>query len=151
MMMHALRRTIGDDAFFGTLRQWQREHRYGNSSRPRFEALAKKISARPARTGFFDAWAHGTTAPQDQYLYPGSLGAVAPGANGHPRYTEVLERPPARSRVDRLRAGLRHGCEGVLAPDRRGAITDVDAAGEAGFVTLGPGAGTSARCRRRRS
>ncbi|WP_331770233.1 M20/M25/M40 family metallo-hydrolase (plasmid) [Embleya sp. NBC_00888] len=58
---------------------------------------------------------------------------------------------PARSRVERLRAGLRHGCEGVLALDCRGALADVDAAGEAGFVILGPGAGTSARCRRRRS
>ncbi|MET7302123.1 M1 family metallopeptidase [Embleya sp. NPDC005575] len=78
MMMHALRRTIGDAAFFGTLRQWQREHRYGNASWPQFEALAKKVSARPDLSAFFDAWVHGTTVPEDKYLYPGSLGALAP-------------------------------------------------------------------------
>ncbi|WP_371628169.1 hypothetical protein OG892_00765 [Streptomyces sp. NBC_00341] len=76
MMMHALRRTIGDAAFFGTLRQWQKEHRYGNATWPQFEALAKKISGGPDLTGFFDAWAHGTTVPERKYLYPGSLGRL---------------------------------------------------------------------------
>ncbi|WP_328868242.1 M1 family metallopeptidase [Streptomyces sp. NBC_00304] len=76
MMMHALRRTIGDAAFFGTLRQWQKEHRYGNATWPQFEALAKKIPGRPDLTGFFDAWAHGTTVPERKYLYPGSLGRL---------------------------------------------------------------------------
>ncbi|MEU0934939.1 M1 family metallopeptidase [Embleya sp. NPDC005971] len=85
MMMHALRRTVGDDAFFGTLRQWQQEHRYGNASWPQFEALAKKVSGRPDLTGFFDAWAHGTTVPQDEYLYPGSLGPLAPTPERNPR------------------------------------------------------------------
>ncbi|WP_020548206.1 M1 family metallopeptidase [Embleya scabrispora] len=78
MMMHALRRTIGDDAFFGTLRQWQQEHRYGNASWPQFEELTRKVSARPDLTGFFDAWVRGTTVPEDKYLYPGSLGSIAP-------------------------------------------------------------------------
>ncbi|MYW04295.1 M1 family metallopeptidase [Streptomyces sp. SID3343] len=74
MMLHALRRTVGDTAFFATLRRWQEEHRYGNASWPQFEALAKKVSARPDLNGFFEAWVHGTTVPEHKYLYPGSLG-----------------------------------------------------------------------------
>lgn len=81
MMMHALRRTVGDDAFFGTLRRWQREHRYGNASWPQFEALAAKVSGKDL-TGFFGAWAHGTAVPEDEYLFPGSLGSLAPASGG---------------------------------------------------------------------
>ncbi|MEU2282476.1 M1 family metallopeptidase [Streptomyces sp. NPDC013178] len=77
MMLHALRRTVGDTAFFGTLKRWQREHRYGNASWPQFEALAQQVSGKNL-TGFFGAWAHGTTVPAKQYLYPGPLGALAP-------------------------------------------------------------------------
>ncbi|MFJ9697845.1 M1 family metallopeptidase [Kitasatospora sp. NPDC101183] len=72
LMMHALRRTVGDEAFFGTLRRWTAEHAYGNASFPQFEALAAKVSGRDLK-GFFDAWAHGTTVPAKEYLYPGSL------------------------------------------------------------------------------
>ncbi|MFF4753705.1 M1 family metallopeptidase [Streptomyces sp. NPDC002514] len=77
MMLHALRRMVGDDAFFGTLKRWQRDHRYGNASWPQFEALAEKVSGKDL-TGFFAAWVHGTTAPEKPYLFPGSLGALAP-------------------------------------------------------------------------
>ncbi|MCX4967568.1 M1 family metallopeptidase [Streptomyces sp. NBC_00654] len=77
LMLHALRRTVGDAAFFGTLRRWQKEHRYGNASWPQFEALAKKVSPQRDLTGFFDAWVHGTVIPERKYLYPTSLGAVA--------------------------------------------------------------------------
>ncbi|MFJ8787937.1 M1 family metallopeptidase [Streptomyces sp. NPDC102462] len=79
MMLHALRRTVGDPAFFGTLKRWQRDHRYGNASWPQFEALAEEVSGKDL-TGFFAAWAHGTTAPQKKYLFPGSLGSLAPAA-----------------------------------------------------------------------
>ncbi|EGG48100.1 M1 family metallopeptidase [Streptomyces griseoaurantiacus] len=80
MMLHALRRTVGDDAFFGTLKRWQRDHRYGNASWPQFEALAQKVSGKDL-TGFFHAWAHGTTAPPKEYLFPGSLGSLDPSAD----------------------------------------------------------------------
>ncbi|MFC4502403.1 MULTISPECIES: M1 family metallopeptidase [Streptomyces] len=79
MMLHALRRTVGDAAFFGTLQRWQREHRYGNASWPQFEALMGKVSGKNL-TGFFDAWAHGTTVPERKYLYPGSLESLDPAA-----------------------------------------------------------------------
>jgi aminopeptidase N len=77
MMLHALRRTVGDPAFFATLRRWQRDHRYGNASWPQFETLAEEISGNDLN-GFFAAWAHGTTAPPKEYLFPGLLAALAP-------------------------------------------------------------------------
>ncbi|MFD7640694.1 M1 family metallopeptidase [Kitasatospora sp. NPDC059795] len=69
LMLHALRRTVGDDAFFTTLRRWTAEHAYGNASFPQFEALAAKVSGQDL-TPFFTAWAHSTTRPADQYLFP---------------------------------------------------------------------------------
>ncbi|MGW3433077.1 M1 family metallopeptidase [Streptomyces melanosporofaciens] len=79
MMLHALRRTVGDTAFFGTLKRWQRDHRYGNASWPQFEALMGNVSGKDL-TGFFGAWAHGTTVPEKKYLFPGSLGSLDPAA-----------------------------------------------------------------------
>ncbi|MEU0807564.1 M1 family metallopeptidase [Streptomyces sp. NPDC005970] len=77
MMLHALRRTVGDRAFFGTLKRWQRDHRYSNASWPQFEALVEEVSGEDL-TGFFRAWAHGTTTPARKYLFPGSLGSLDP-------------------------------------------------------------------------
>ncbi|MFD9793478.1 M1 family metallopeptidase [Streptomyces sp. NPDC059070] len=75
LMLHALRRTVGDDAFFSTLGRWTGEHAYGNASFPQFEALAGRVSGKDLK-GFFDAWVHGTTLPAQRYLHPGSLAAA---------------------------------------------------------------------------
>ena len=72
MALHALRRTIGDDAFFEVLKTWPALHRDGNATWPEFEAYVAKIGGKDLR-GFFDAWFRGTTQPADQYLWPGSL------------------------------------------------------------------------------
>lgn len=72
LMLHALRRTVGDDVFFRTLRDWLHIHRYANASWPEFERLAGKESGTDL-TRFFQAWAHSTSVPADQYLYPRSL------------------------------------------------------------------------------
>ncbi|PRY21301.1 M1 family metallopeptidase [Pseudosporangium ferrugineum] len=77
MMLHALRRMVGDDAFFGTLKRWQRDHRDGNASFPDFEKLAAQVSGKNL-TGFFAEWAHSTTEPSDANLRPGSLAGVQP-------------------------------------------------------------------------
>ncbi|MEV6228553.1 M1 family metallopeptidase [Saccharopolyspora shandongensis] len=69
LMVHALRRSIGDEAFFGTLQQWQTRYAGGNASWPKFEELAKEVSGKDL-DGFFEAWAHSTTIPPEQYLYP---------------------------------------------------------------------------------
>ncbi|HEX5497717.1 MAG TPA: M1 family aminopeptidase, partial [Thermomicrobiales bacterium] len=55
LTLHALRLTIGDDAFFRLLRTWTAEHRYGNASIAEFIALAEQVSGRDLDT-FFAAW-----------------------------------------------------------------------------------------------
>jgi aminopeptidase N len=75
LMLHALRRTVGDATFFTLLRDWLRVHEYGNASWLDFETFAARTSGRDL-TGFFQAWAHSSTIPADRYLYPGSLGAA---------------------------------------------------------------------------
>ncbi|MFF8915580.1 M1 family metallopeptidase [Streptomyces sp. NPDC015032] len=76
MMLHALRRTVGDDAFFATLKAWTHDHAYSNASFRQFEALAAKVSGKDLK-GFFGAWVDSTVIPPAKYLYPGSLGAPA--------------------------------------------------------------------------
>ncbi|MHA6757855.1 M1 family metallopeptidase [Streptacidiphilus sp. PAMC 29251] len=72
LMLQALRATVGDDLFFTTLRTWTATYKYANASWPDFERLAQQVSGKDL-TGFFQAWAHSTTIPPDQYLYPGAL------------------------------------------------------------------------------
>lgn len=69
LMMHALRRAVGDDKYFGTVRAWLHAHRYGNASWPEFETFIQQHTGQDL-TGFFAAWAHGTTVPAEQYLFP---------------------------------------------------------------------------------
>ncbi|MFG1752901.1 M1 family metallopeptidase [Streptosporangium sandarakinum] len=55
MALHALRRRIGDAAFFKVLRTWTAEHRYGYVTTEEFVALAERISGRQL-DALFDAW-----------------------------------------------------------------------------------------------
>jgi hypothetical protein len=73
LMLHALRRTVGDAMFFTILRDWLTGHRYGNASWPDFERFGAQRSGADL-TGFFQAWAHGSTIPAAKYLLPGPLG-----------------------------------------------------------------------------
>ena len=68
LMLHALRRTVGDPAFFHTLRDFLAQHRYGNATFADFEKLAAQESKMDLQ-GFFLAWAHSSTVPADKYLY----------------------------------------------------------------------------------
>ena len=72
LALHALRRQIGDDKFFSTLKGWQTAHRNGNASWPEFEAYASKQSGQNLG-GFFNAWARQGAKPGDAYLWPGPL------------------------------------------------------------------------------
>lgn len=62
LVVHALRRTVGDDDFFRILRTWTTERRDGTATTADFVALAERISGRQLGS-FFDAWLTGTTAP----------------------------------------------------------------------------------------
>jgi hypothetical protein len=55
MTLHALRRTIGDPAFFRLLRTWTTSRSGGNVSTPEFIALAEKVSGQQL-DDFFTAW-----------------------------------------------------------------------------------------------
>ncbi|MGA6207160.1 M1 family metallopeptidase [Nocardia testacea] len=72
LFMHALRKQLGDAAFFAALREFVTVHAYGNASMRDFRAFVQSKSPTDL-TGFFDAWLRGTTPPPEQYLYPGSL------------------------------------------------------------------------------
>lgn len=62
LTLHALRRTVGDDAFFGILRTYTAEFRYANASTADFVAVAERISGRSLRE-FFDAWLNADPQP----------------------------------------------------------------------------------------
>lgn len=72
LALHALRRQIGDRAFYRLIKRWPREHRGDYVGWPRFETFAEKIAG-PDLTGFFQAWFRGSTVPVDEYLWPGTL------------------------------------------------------------------------------
>ncbi|WP_431957653.1 M1 family metallopeptidase [Nocardia lijiangensis] len=72
LFLHALRKQLGDDVFFGAIREFLHRHAYGNASMPEFRAFVQS-KTRTDLTGFFDAWLNQTTPPADEYLYPGDL------------------------------------------------------------------------------
>jgi len=55
MTLHALRRTVGDRAFFTVLRRWYAGNRNGTADTADFVALAERVSGRDLG-GLFDAW-----------------------------------------------------------------------------------------------
>ena len=62
MTVHALRKTIGDDAFFTLLKSWTAQHAEGNATTQDFIAAAEKASGKDLDT-FFQAWLFGKTRP----------------------------------------------------------------------------------------
>ncbi|PKL82718.1 MAG: hypothetical protein CVV24_08690 [Ignavibacteriae bacterium HGW-Ignavibacteriae-3] len=54
-VLHMLRREIGDELFFKTLREYFRQYKYGNASTNDFRNLCEKISKKNLRD-FFDQW-----------------------------------------------------------------------------------------------
>ena len=55
LLLHALRLTLGDDAFFALLRAWVEQHRHGSVTTPMFVSLAEQFSATPLQN-LFDSW-----------------------------------------------------------------------------------------------
>ncbi|GAA2489750.1 M1 family metallopeptidase [Winogradskya humida] len=62
MAVHALRKTIGDQAFFALLKSWPAEHRDGNATTAEFIAAAERASGKDL-TSFFRAWLESRTQP----------------------------------------------------------------------------------------
>jgi hypothetical protein len=63
MTLHALRMTVGDQAFFKILRTWASTRRGDTVTTPEFIALAERISGR-SLDALFHAWLFGTTRPE---------------------------------------------------------------------------------------
>jgi len=55
MTLQALREKIGDAAFFGVMREWAQQHRYGTVTTPEFIALAEARSGMDL-DAFFQVW-----------------------------------------------------------------------------------------------
>lgn len=62
MTLHALRKTVGDEAFFNILRTWTARYKYGNASTEDFIALAEEISGKKLGD-LFDAWLYQSKKP----------------------------------------------------------------------------------------
>jgi aminopeptidase N len=60
--LHALRLTIGDDAFFTLLRTWVAENKGTSRTTNDFITLAERVS-RVSLTTFFDDWLFATSLP----------------------------------------------------------------------------------------
>lgn len=73
MALHALRREIGDDAFFKIIKDWPASYGGKNASFDDFEAFVNHETGEDY-AAFIDAWFRGRTIPAPKYLYPGSLG-----------------------------------------------------------------------------
>jgi aminopeptidase N len=62
MTLHALRVTVGDDAFFRILPEWASRKKDSNATTEEFVALAEEISGQQLDQ-FFQDWLHGTQQP----------------------------------------------------------------------------------------
>ncbi len=63
LTLHALRRTIGDDAFFDTLRTYTSTHANSNVSTADFIAVAESVSGQEL-DDLFDSWLYGDLTPE---------------------------------------------------------------------------------------
>ena len=71
MTLHALRLTVGDEAFFRILKTYVNRYRYSNASTDDFVAIANKVSGQDLGE-FFDAWLFAPKTPEipDTWMFP---------------------------------------------------------------------------------
>ncbi len=63
MVLHGLRQEVGDETFFGILKNWVEVHHDGNGSTHGFVEHASKVAGRDLKV-FFDAWLFGAVTPE---------------------------------------------------------------------------------------
>lgn len=63
LTLHALRITIGDDAFFETLRTYHERYKFGNATTENFITVAEEISGQDLNA-LFDAWLYDEQLPE---------------------------------------------------------------------------------------
>ena len=62
LTLHALRVTVGDDAFFDILRTYHERHKFGNATTEDFIAVAEEVSGKQL-DDLFDAWLYDEQLP----------------------------------------------------------------------------------------
>ncbi|MEO3793500.1 M1 family metallopeptidase [Nonomuraea sp. B10E15] len=62
MTLHALRRAVGDDTFFGLLKAWAADNRYGHVTTEQFIELAERMSGKDLKP-LFAAWLYQPRRP----------------------------------------------------------------------------------------
>ncbi|MGW7754438.1 M1 family metallopeptidase [Streptomyces violaceusniger] len=63
MVLHQLRRAVGDKTFFSILRTWVKDHRHGNADTKQFIELCERKSGKDL-TRLFDVWLYGKGKPK---------------------------------------------------------------------------------------
>jgi aminopeptidase N len=79
LTLHALRLTVGDDAFFTILRSWTARFHNGNATTEDFIALAGEISGQQL-DDFFDAWLFNPALPELPSARDANAGTATPVA-----------------------------------------------------------------------
>jgi aminopeptidase N len=90
LALHALRTTVGDDAFFTILKTWTQQHKYSDASIEQFIALSEQISGRQL-DDLFTTWIFSKGKPA---AAPGAaaLGVQAKAAVAEPKsYQQIQE------------------------------------------------------------
>src|SRR3989442_4181137 len=78
LVLHALRYTVGDDAFKRLMRAFADQYRWSRAAIPDFQQVAERVSGQ--RLGwFFDEWLGRKGLPQFTYSFRGES-----GPNGQP-------------------------------------------------------------------
>ncbi|GCE77283.1 M1 family metallopeptidase [Cellulomonas biazotea] len=62
LTLHAVRLTVGDDAFFALLRAWTQRHAHGSVSTPELVALGAEVTGQPLGA-LLDAWLYAPVLP----------------------------------------------------------------------------------------
>ena len=79
LTLHALRLTVGDEAFFTILRTWTNRFHNGNATTEDFIALAEEVSGEQL-DDFFDAWLFTPALPEMPSARDASAGPATPVA-----------------------------------------------------------------------
>ena len=72
LAVHALRKEMGDKAFFQLLKEWPAKYSGRNATFDEWEEMASTIAGKDLGP-FIDAWFRGTTKPAEKYLHPGGI------------------------------------------------------------------------------
>ncbi len=100
MTLQALRNRIGDAAFFQLMRDWARDHRYGNATTAQFEALAERLSGQDLRD-FFNVWLVSADKPA-----PTAENGFPPAAQAAAKAGARVPVPASLPKIERVERAL---------------------------------------------